>query len=379
MTPVLNLSPRRKRLVLWVALAVLAGVVLWLARAVLLPYILGLVLAYLLLPVVNWLDGHMPRKLRTWGAARPLSIVVTYLVLISIVVGIFAFFVPLVIDQAEHLRGNWPQLSGEVQDLWQDSLGWYTKNIPDEWEQTIETNLRDLADDVVSAVQRGIVATVQTVAGTVGFVIGLIVIPFWLFYILHDESQLKTGVANAVPEQARADATCAVRLIDDILSAYIRGQLLLVLFVGGMATIAMFIIGVPFALVLGLIAGLFEILPYIGPILGAIPAILVALVSDPISALWVAVAFFAIQQVENLILVPRIAGESVQLHPAVVMVVLVMGNELGGFLGMIIAVPITAIIRDIFKYAYLRLLDDPVEPEEAMSRVRSGQDIRLSV
>jgi predicted PurR-regulated permease PerM len=141
----------------------------------------------------------------------------------------------------------------------------------------------------------------------------------------------------------------------------------------------MFIIGVPFAIVLGVIAGMFEILPYIGPILGAIPAILVALVSDPISALWTAIAFFSIQQVENLILVPRIAGESVQLHPAVVMVVLVMGNELGGFLGMIVAVPIAAILRDMFKYAYLRLLDEPLAPEEAMTTVRSGESIRLGI
>ncbi|MFN2291852.1 MAG: AI-2E family transporter [Anaerolineae bacterium] len=374
-----SLTPRRKRLILWLALAALVAVLLWAARTVLLPYILGLVLAYLLLPVVNWLNRHMPRKLRDWRVARPLSIILTYLVLISLIVGIFAFFVPVVIEQAQILIDNWPQLSENIRQLWEESLGWYTTNIPEDWGQTIETNLRDLLDDIVTALQRGIVATVQTVVGTVGFVIGLVVVPFWLFYVLNDESELKEGVAHMVPVQARPDASAAVRLIDDILSAYIRGQLLLVLFVGGMATIAMFIIGVPFAIVLGVIAGMFEILPYIGPILGAIPAILVALVSDPISALWTAIAFFSIQQVENLILVPRIAGESVQLHPAVVMVVLVMGNELGGFLGMIVAVPIAAILRDMFKYAYLRLLDEPLAPEEAMTTVRSGESIRLGI
>ena len=95
--------------------------------------------------------------------------------------------------------------------------------------------------------------------------------------------------------------------------------------------------------------------------------------------MWTAIAFFSIQQVENLILVPRISGASVQLHPAVVMVVLVIGNELGGFVGMIVAVPIAAIIRDIFKYAYLRLLDEPLEPEDAMAMVRSGESIRLGI
>jgi len=164
-----------------------------------------------------------------------------------------------------------------------------------------------------------------------------------------------------------------------VLSAYVRGQLLLMLFVGGMATIALLIIDVPFALLLGVIAGIFEALPFVGPILGAIPAVLVALLSDPASAIWVVVSFFAIQQVENLILVPRISGESVKLHPAMVMVVLVVGNELAGFLGMLVAVPITAVIRDVFKYLYLRLQDAPLGPEEAIADIRSGKEVQLSV
>jgi predicted PurR-regulated permease PerM len=146
-----------------------------------------------------------------------------------------------------------------------------------------------------------------------------------------------------------------------------------------MATLALLIIGVPFALVLGIIAGMFEVLPFIGPLLGAIPAVLVALLSDPISAVWVGLAFLAIQQVENLILVPRIAGQSVKLHPAAVMVVLVIGNELAGLFGMLLAVPVAAIIRDVFKYLYLRVSDLPLEPKEAMERIRTGQKVRLDV
>ncbi len=248
-----------------------------------------------------------------------------------------------------------------------------------DWRQTIETNLKNLIDDALKAFQDGLVTTLSTVFSTISFVIGLVVIPFWLFYILHDESQVKQGVIQALPQQLRLDVVCMARLIDDVLSAYIRGQLLLCIFVGGMATISLFIIGVPFALVLGLIAGIFEALPYVGPILGAIPALVVALLSDAGSALWVAIAFFAIQQVENLLLVPRIAGKSVKLHPALVMVVLVIGNELAGFLGMLVAVPITAIIRDVFKYLYLRFQDEPLAPEAAMSNIRAGQEVQLGV
>jgi predicted PurR-regulated permease PerM len=153
--------------------------------------------------------------------------------------------------------------------------------------------------------------------------------------------------------------------------------LVLVLFVGALATIALLIIGVPFAPVLGLIAGIFEVLPNIGPYLGAIPAILIALATDPVSAIWVALAFFIIQMIENLILVPRISGKSVKLHPALVMMVLVIGGQLAGLWGMLIAVPVTAMIRDVFLYLYLRLLDEPLSPDEAMARLRSDVKVEM--
>ena len=375
----LNLNAKQKRAILWVALGLLVGGLIWAARAVLLPYILGLVLAYLLLPLVNWLDRHMPARLHTWQVARLLSILLTYLVLIALIVGFFAFAVPIIADQVNYLVDNWPDLASRVEDWGQRGWGWYTHTIPDDWQQTIETNLKGLLNDVATAIKNGLVATVRTVSNTISFVIGLVVIPFWMFYILHDENQVKNGVLQALPQQLRPDVQCVARLVDDVLSAYIRGQLLLCLFVGGMAMLSLFIIGVPFALVLGIIAGLFEILPYVGPILGAIPAVVVALLSNPASAIWVIVAFFSIQQVENLILVPRISGKSVQLHPAMVMVVLVVGNELAGFWGMLLAVPITATIRDVFKYLYLRLLDEPLAPEAAMASIRQGEEVQLGV
>jgi predicted PurR-regulated permease PerM len=374
------MSPeRRNRLLLWTTLILVVGAMIWAARQVLLPYILGLVLAYLLLPVVNWIDRHMPGRLHKWRIARPLSIILTYLVVMLIVAGIVAFFVPVVLEQARILIERWPGLVGQVQDWGARGLGWYTENIPAEWRDTIETNLQNLLDDALVALRTGVVATLTTVFSTMSFFLGLVVIPFWLFYILQDEQQVKQGVLQAFPEQLRDDVLFLARLIDDVLSAYIRGQLLLVLFVGGLATLALLIIGVPFAIVLGVIAGIFEVLPYIGPILGAIPAVLVALLTDPVSAIWVTAAFTGIQQIENLILVPRISGESVKLHPALVMVVLVVGNELAGLLGMLIAVPVAAVLRDVFKYLYLRFLDEPLSPQEALTSIRSGQEVQLDV
>jgi predicted PurR-regulated permease PerM len=376
----LNMAPaRRNRILLWVALGLLVAGMLLSARRVLLPYVLGLIMAYILLPVVNWLDRHMPRRFRKWHIARALSIILVYVLLAGLVAGIMAFVVPLVADQIQNLIENWPSLSSRVEEWGTRGWGWYQRSIPANWRETIETNLKGLLDDVIRAVRDGVLATARTVFGTISFVIGMLVIPFWLFYMLHDESRVKAGIVHALPEQLQPDAVCMARLIDDVLSAYLRGQLLLCVFVGSMAALATFIIGVPFSPILGLLAGVFEILPYIGPILGAIPAVILALLSDPFSAIWVVVAFIAIQQIENLILVPRISGKSVRLHPALVMVVLVIGNETAGLWGMLLAVPLTAVIRDVFKYLYLRLMDEPLSPEKAMASVRSRQEVPMGV
>ena len=378
-TPVGSLPPqRRKRLALWLTLAVLVAGVLWVSRQVLLPYVVSLVLAYLLLPLVNWLDKHMPARFQQRHVNRPLAIIVTYALLLAIIAGLLAFAVPLLVDQFDILIQNWPTLVDQAQDWGKQGWNWY-QTLPDAWRTAIETNLKGLLGDVVSAIQNGVVAAVQRVFGTFSFIIGFIVIPFWMFYILHDAGQVKKGVVGVFPESIRADILAVTGLVDEVLSAYIRGQFLLMLFVGGLATISLLILGVPYAMILGLIAGIFEALPVVGPLLGAIPAVLVALLDNPISAVYVAIAFFAIQQIENLFLVPRISGKSVKLHPAVVMVVLVLGNQLAGFAGMLLAVPTTAIIRDVFKYFHLRLQDEPLPPAQAATRVRSGKQVRLDV
>ena len=369
---------RRNRLLLWLTLAALVAVVLWISRQVLLPYVVSLVLAYLLLPLVNWLDNHMPARFHQWRIDRPLAIILTYILVLAIVGGILAFAVPLLINQVEYLIQNWPTLVEKAQDWGKQGVNWY-ETLPDTWRTAVETNLKSLLSEVVSAIQNGVVAAIRQLFSTVGFIIGFIVIPFWMFFILHDAGQVKKGALGVFPESIRADIVAVAGLVDDVLSAYIRGQFLLMVFVGGLATIALLIIGVPYALVLGLIAGIFEALPVVGPLLGAIPAVLVALLGNPISAVYVAIAFFAIQQIENLLLVPRISGKSVRLHPAVVMVVLVLGNQLAGFAGMLLAVPMTAIIRDVFKYLHLRLQDEPMSPAKAAGRIRAGKQVRLDV
>ncbi len=370
-------SARLKRFALWLVMSLLVATLLWMARPVLVPFVLGLVLAYLLLPLVHWLERHLPARFRNWGIARPLSILLTYLLFALFIAGIVAFVIPAIGPQLGTFVERVPQYYEQLGGLVQEGREWYDTNIPESWKATIEENLSEVAQGIFDQAKDSLVGMVRTVFSSIGFLIGLLIVPFWLFYILQDESRVKSGIMEALHPELRPDVRSLAILIDGVLSAYIRGQLILCLFVGALATVALFVIGIPFAPVLGLFAGILEVLPAVGAYLGAIPAILVALATEPVSAIWVAVAFFAIQTIEGFVLVPRISGRSVKLHPALVMVVLVIGGQLAGLWGMLIAVPVTAVLRDVFLYLYLRLLDDPLSPDEAVARMRSEQQVQM--
>jgi predicted PurR-regulated permease PerM len=363
---------QRNRLILILTLLLIVGWVLYVARTVLGPYILGLILAYLFYPLVQRIDYYMPIALKKRKLSRPLAILIVYLIALLVIAGLMAFLVPVVVNQVESLWEQREELLTQGRDLLEALLTRYHTAIPEGWRRTIEENLGRAAGAIGQAIQGGMGYTVSAVTSTVSLILGLVIIPFWLFYILADERSIANTFESMIPKRIEADVRNVLSIVNDILSAYIRGQLLLCVAVGVMAIIGFVLVRLEFAVLLGLIVGLFEFIPFIGPILGAIPALIVAVIQSPITALWTLLVIVVVQQVENLFLVPRIAGKSVRLHPALIMVVLVVGNEALGLGGMILAVPLTAIVRDVFKYLYLRFSDEPASPMEALQRVRTG-------
>lgn len=362
---------RRNRLILVAALATMILFVLWVARSALLPYIFALALAYILLPAVNRLEMVFRRVFRGRSArfARPGAILFTYVLVVGVLVLFFSLVVPVIAQQFEVLWSSRDQLVGKGRVLAANVLIWYQRTVPPEAQARLLELAQQAGGTVASGLQAGILRTLSFVTNTFGFVLGLVVIPFWLFYILYDQAKVMRGAFGLVPPRYRTDALNLIRVVDDILSAYLRGQLLLCVFIGFMATVGLSLLGVRFPAALGLMAGVFEILPFIGPIMGAVPAVIVATIQEPLLGLWTLLLFVGIQQLENLLLVPRISGKAVQLHPAIIMVVLVLGNQIAGFWGLVLAVPLTAIVRDVFKYLYLRFQDEPVSPKDAMARL----------
>jgi predicted PurR-regulated permease PerM len=190
---------------------------------------------------------------------------------------------------------------------------------------------------------------VGAVWGLVGGVFGLVTILVLAFYLMVDGDNLVALFVRLFPHVRRARVEDACRRVTGKISAWLGGQLLLALIIGSTAALGLFLLGVPFFYVLALIAGVGEIIPIVGPILSAVPAIAVALSVSPALALGVIVFFFAQQQLENHILVPKIMQRQVGISAVTVIIALLIGGSLLGIVGAILAVPTAAILQVLFE------------------------------
>ena len=364
---------RRPRLILFFIVFLLAAYLIWQARGAITPFLFGLVIAYLLVPFVNMVQRTMPHSLKERNLARPVAILLVYLFALALIVAALLTIVPPIISQVQSLYDNLPDLYEEARLLADQGLAEYRDVIPPALQQRFERNLQGFDPMVVlDPILGGTLQAVGAVRNFVSSLVGWIVIPFWLFFILNDNAGFLKGTMRLVPHEFRADAEGIRVIIDEVLSGYIRGQLLVALEIGILSFIGLLLVGVEYSLLLGLIAGIFGVIPFIGAILGALPAIVVAFLQEPRLALWAVLVFVVVQQIDNIIFSPRIMGRSVALHPAIIMVAIVVGTSLFGALGAIIAVPLTAVLRDIIQYIYIRIGEPLTTPVDALARIGYG-------
>lgn len=374
--------PTPRRIGRWLLIAAsIYGVVwlLWQARASLLPFVIGAVLAYMFLPLVNRFEQRVPR----WAA-----ILLVYALVFALVFTFFAFIVPPLTEQFGQLLRALPDLT-TVQSWVDLALLEYRQllsSLPPAMQVEVE-------DAVSGALSQGIdilrtnfltylrnigtflLNSVLSVANTVSFLLGFFLIPFWLFYVLMDQRAGRDILDRALPKAIRADFWSVVSIIDHDFSGYLRGQLILGAAVGAAAGIGLTILNllgmeIPYVLILAVIAGITELIPLIGPILGSIPAIILGFIDSPTTGLAVLALYVAIQQLENNFLVPRIVGESVGLHPAVLMILLVVCSQVFGVIGAILSAPLGAVFRDVFQYLYGRLSEPPLPAGYLPPRLR---------
>ena len=350
----LNASPaRRNRILLLTAALLILSYLLVQARAALFPFILGLILAYLLSPPVRRLEHLLPEK---WSPERRrlLAVGQVYVVFLAVVFLLAVFVFPVIFRQGNNLIAGLPHIIEDAQTVFSNWIERYQSSVPLELQHRIEEMTADLATGVSDALEAAVLRSITVVSQTFSILLGVFTVPVWLFYILKDQPKAKEWLKGLLPLEHREVSSELISLVDKTLMSYLRGQLLLGVIVGLMTWVGLSLLSVPFAPVLAIIAGVTELIPILGPVLGAIPAVLVMLANEPTQAIWVVLLFVGVQAVENTLLVPRIQGHAVSLHPAVIMVLLVLASELAGFWGMLVAVPLAAVMRDIFVYLYRR-------------------------
>lgn len=357
------------------AVVAVLGYLAYVVRVIWPPLILAGAIVFLLNPVVTRLqERRIPRALGTAFA---------YLGIVSIVGLTVLLVAPLATDQYDDLAEEWPELRQDLEDRINDLS---ERSEEDDWPikiptyEEIEDQLR--GDDDVDADHDGVISseerqerfadqldTAREILLQI-FHVGLIFVlaPIIAFYLLVDLPHIRVILRGLVPVRARGDVMVVARRLGQAIGGYFRGQLAVAFVVGVMSSIGMLIIDLPFWLIVGMVAGLFNMIPLIGPWVGAVPGVIIALTTGGgmSKAIAVAVVMAIVQQIDNHFISPIVMQRAVKLHPAVVMLALLAGGTLLGFLGLLLAVPTVAVLKITIGHVWRRfVLDEPLDAIES--------------
>jgi predicted PurR-regulated permease PerM/phosphoglycolate phosphatase-like HAD superfamily hydrolase len=351
-------SRTTKRLVV-VGLIIIFLLVLYLFRALLPPVGLAVVLAYLLKPVADLVQ-------RRTRLPRTLAVMLVYTVLLLLLSTIPVVVGPYAVNWVGWLSENLQQLADQLVGFLSQpfSLMGYSLSLGD-MVGDIQGTLQDL-------VQPFATQTVNLVLNVLSSLLWVISITIISFYLVKDADRLREFLDSVAPPGYTAELRDLREAVNQVWKAFFRGQVVLGIIIGLVVWITMSIVGLPQAGLMGLLAGLLEVIPTFGPVLATIPAVLIAFflgsVYLPLSNFWFTVLvlgiYIVIQQLENAYLVPRIMGRRMQLHPVVVFVGVLAGGLVAGTIGVLLAAPIAGTFRVLLRYVHAKLLDqDPFPPE----------------
>lgn len=327
-------SPWIKRTV-QVALLV-AGVALLVAVGDIVRLLLvSALLAYLADPLVRILQAR--------GLGRTYAASLVFVALLVLMTGCMVWLVPQAARQLEALR------TGFSLEAVNTSLHEFEARL-EGWLAPAGVGDLALVAQLEALGQRWLSRLPGYVPGVMGQVVNLSVIPFFMFFLLKDGPAIRKGIINAVPNRYFELMLGMIHKMDAQLGGYLRGQFLAALVVGALATATLWALEVPYFVVIGVVAGLANMIPYLGPIAGALLAVLVSLLTygSVGHALAIVLAFVVIQQIDNLIVQPLVLSQNVALPPLLILLSVLVGGKLFGFTGLLFAVPVTAILKVAF-------------------------------
>ena len=366
-------APWSPRVAVLLVAAIVVGVLLWMAQDSVRPFIVGLLLVYLLDIPVRWL---VRRRVR-----RTLAIILVYVVTLVLFVEFLALTLTPLVNEILRFIDDFPKLAESLNARVQDLTELYSR-------LQIPPVIRDWIDGIIAGISEGgpvgggidlsFLLPLATGAGSlIGAIFGYIILPVWVFYILKDRVSLATSFDRALPAAWRFDTLVVLRSVQRVLSQWVRAQFVLGFSVGlgtfiGLLVLSRLVDPIfgRYAILLSVIAGILELLPIIGPIISAVPAVLLAATAGPEAVIAALILYTLVQQIENNFLVPKIQGDAVELHPAAVMFAIIIGGALGGLLGAILALPVAAAGRDVVRYLFRRVGPDD-DPESLAAIVQA--------
>ena len=369
-------APLSPRVAILVAAAVVVGLILWMARDSIRPFILGLLFVYLLDPPVRWLARR--------GVRRSLAILLVYVVGIVVLVEFLALTLTPLVNEIVRFVEEFPKLAADL-DTQLKKLGEFYARLE------IPVAVRDWINGFVGGIGQGggggggvdltFLLPLLTGAGSLlGLVFGYLILPVWVAYLLKDKVLLIASFDRGLPASWRFDVWAIIKIVERVFGQWVRGQLILGFAVGVFTFIGLMILNQlvdpifgRYAVLLSIIAGVLELVPIIGPIISAVPAVLLAATVGPAAVVAALLLYTLVQQIENNFLVPKIQGDAVELHPAAVMFAIIIGGALAGLLGAILALPVLSAFRDVVRYLFRRLSpDEPAALAESLTTIGMG-------
>ncbi len=340
---------RRKKLLLLSSAAVVfvALAALYLIGTALLTLGLSVALAYVLLPVVRLLERAMPWRRNRPGLSRGIAVGVVYLGLLGILAGILALIVPPTVEQSQRFSEEFPGFFNSARATVEGWIARYAELIPVEMRDRVEESLSDAGGIVGEAVGRVLSQTWSVVTGSFALVLGLATAPVLVFYLMKDSTLIRNSLYAPFPAALRPYIKDLLDIAERTLGGYIRGQLTLGLVVGAVVTVGLLLLGVPFPFILGIVAGITELVPVIGPWIGGAAGVLVTLATAPHLVPWVILLYLAVQLLENTLLVPRIQGDTLNLHPVALIMIIIISSHFFGLWGIILGPPVVAMVKDM--------------------------------
>ena len=335
------LARRRIRLVASLALALAALVAVWQLLGVLLPFLVSAVVAYLLLPLVSLfmrspLGRRWPRASRA-AVAGGATLLVILVVLALLAVGVFRL-----LEGSITLAERAPDLAADVTTVWQEFQVEYRQRVPAGVQEIINPRLGELRTGLVEAGIAALQRVSQVAQSGISQVIALAGAPIILFYLLYEPGKVGRDVEQLLPGPLQNDLKEIGRLAGESIGAYVRLQMMLGIAVGAVMWLALWAMGAPLAAPLGLLAGLAELVPVVGPTIFFIVAGLIMALADLSKLPFVLALYLVIQALQNTLIAPRLQGQALGLHPLTVILVLALFGLFLGFLGTLLAAPLTA-------------------------------------